>query len=161
MSRGQSLFEVVVALAISAMIVVAIVSLATVSIRNSSYSKNQSVASSYAQQATEWLRGQRDKDIAVFVQKASEDVPPSESTTYCLSDNLAVDLASRTPSSSCSDPITGTPFVRLVKLTPSTETPQPGDVKNFIEADVIVSWTDSQGEHEVVSATSFADWRQR
>jgi Tfp pilus assembly protein PilW len=52
--RGQSMFELVVAIAISALVIVTIVSLTTISIRNSNFSKNKSLASTYAQQATEY-----------------------------------------------------------------------------------------------------------
>ena len=67
MNEGQSLYELVVAIAIMALFAMAVVSLATSSIQNSTYSKNQSLASSYAQEATEWLRGQRDANINNFI----------------------------------------------------------------------------------------------
>ena len=59
---GQSLFEVVFAVAIAAMILVGIVSLATTSTRNSIFSRNNSQATKYAQEVVEWLREERDKD---------------------------------------------------------------------------------------------------
>ena len=65
-SSGQSLFEVVVALAISTLVIIAVVSLAALSIRNTDFSKNKTLASKYAQDATEWLRGQRDADFDAF-----------------------------------------------------------------------------------------------
>jgi Tfp pilus assembly protein PilV len=148
--RGQSLFEVVVAIAISAIIIVTIVALVTNSIRNSTFSKNQSLASNYAQQATEWLRGKRDEDVTQFVAKTGT------STTWCL-DSLPDDLAAvRATACSEDDVITNTNFIREVKFATTTSTG-----KTLIEADVAVSWDDSQGNHKVTSATSFADWRQR
>lgn len=155
MNKGQSLFEVVVAIAISALVIGAIVSLATISIRNSTYSKNQSLASGYAQQATEWLRGQRDTNIANFIAKAG---PQNGTTTYCLPD--LTDLTSLTPvgtPASCSNPIANTSFTRYVSFKPTTSP----TAKTLIETDVTVFWTDSQGTHEVTSATDFTDWRQR
>lgn len=161
MNKGQSLFEVVVAIAISALVLGGIVSLATNSIRNSAYSKNQSLASGYAQQATEWLRGQRDSDIASFFDKAG---PVGGTTTYCLSDSLAADLKSRNSvasSSSCIDTIINTGFIRWVTFSPTTKPSPSGGTLNLVEADVTVTWSDSQGLHKVTSATSFSDWRQR
>ena len=67
---GQSLFELVVAIAISALIIVAMVSLAVNSIQNSNFAKNKALASSYAQEAMEWLRGQRDSGVDAFISKA-------------------------------------------------------------------------------------------
>ena len=31
----------------------------------------------------------------------------------------------------------------------------------MIETNIVVSWTDSQGLHNVSSTTNFSDWRQR
>ncbi len=145
LEKGQSLFEAIVALAISALIIVAVVSLVSNSIRNSSFSRNKTLASRYAEQATEWLRGQRDSDITTFSNNAL-------TSTWCIN-NL-----SWAQSGACggSDVIQGTPFSRQVLFSINTV-----GGKDVIEADVIVFWTDSQGYHEVRSATNFADWRQR
>jgi type II secretory pathway pseudopilin PulG len=150
LDAGQSLFEVVVAIAISAIVIVTIVSLVTNSIRNSTFSKNQSLASSFAQQATEWLRGKRDENVGLFVTKTAT------STTWCL-DSLPDDLTAVRATPCLEDNvIVNTNFIREVKF--ATTNP---DGKTLIEADVTVSWDDSQGNHKVMSATSFTDWRQR
>ncbi len=143
--KGQSLFEVVIALAISALIIVALVSLVTNAIRNATFAKNSTLASRYAQEATEWLRGQRDSDIEIFTMNIA-------TPTWCLKD------LSWSQSGTCglNDVIAGTPFIREAVFTNSTL-----NGKTLIEADVTVSWEDSQGAHEVKSATNFTDWRQR
>ena len=140
---GQSLFEVVVALAISAVIVVALVSLASSSIRNATFAKNKTLASRYAEEAIEWLRGQRDSDIDTFKSN-------SLSPVWCLEN------PSWSSPGSCSsgDEISGTIFLRELSF------PDDGATE-IIEANVRVYWTDAQGEHEVRSATNFADWRER
>lgn len=143
---GQSLFELVVAIAISALIIVAIVSLTTNSIQNSNFSKNKALAATYAQQATEWLRGQRDSDINTFVTA-------SQTSAWCLQ-NLAFTIPAANPAANCTDKITGTPFSRWVTFPPDLQA-------GVIEADIVVSWTDSQGIHEVINATNFADIRQK
>ena len=103
--RGQSLFELVVAIAISALIVVAMVSLATNSIKNSQFSKNKALASSYAQQATEWLRGERDSDFVAFKNNVELSMYPSK---RCLN-NLVWTI------NQCgSEIMDGTPFKREV-----------------------------------------------
>lgn len=145
LEKGQSLFEAIVALAISALIIVAVVSLVSNSIRNSSFSRNKTLASRYAEQATEWLRGQRDADITTF-------------SNHALTPNWCINNLSWTQSGHCggSDFITNTIFGREVSFVINSI-----GGKDVIEADVIVFWTDSQGYHEVRSATNFADWRQR
>lgn len=148
LEKGQSLFELVVAIAISALIIVAIVSLTTNSIQISNFSKNKALAATYAQQATEWLRGQRDGDPTTFFAKAT-------TPAWCLQ-NLVLTTPAANPSTDCTGKITGTIFNRWVTFT---ENVQGG--KMVVEADVVVSWTDSQGVHEVINATNLADLRQR
>lgn len=146
--QGQSLFELVVAIAISALVIVAMVSLATNSIKNSIYSKNKALASSYAQQATEWLRGQRDSDITTFGTNTTAF------PKYCLP-NLDW-IRGKALEQDCTFPITGTVFKRWVIFNVTSP-----DGKTIVEANVAVSWTDSVGTHEINSATNFSDWRQR
>lgn len=144
-SGGQSLFEVVIALAISALIIVGLVSLVSNAIRNATYAKNNTLAGRYAQDATEWLRGQRDGNIEDFMTNAL-------SPTWCLS------TLDWTQSSACgvNDVITGTQFRREAAFSITA----PGG-KNVVQADLTVFWEDSQGIHEVRSATNYTDWRQR
>ena len=59
---GQSFFEVVFAIGITALILVAVVSLATKSLANSDFSKNNALALRHVQEASEWVRQQRDLD---------------------------------------------------------------------------------------------------
>jgi len=147
LQKGQSMFELVVAIAICALIIVAIVSLTTNSIRNSSYSKNKALAATYAQQATEWLRGQRDSGIDAFIT----NVLAKTDSARCLNDLSWITIAS-CPSGST---ITGTPFQRDVIFTIG------GDAETVMYADIKISWSDSAGLHQITSATSFSDWRQR
>ena len=149
-SLGQSLFELVIAVGISALILVAIVSLASNSLRNASYSKNYAIASSYVASTTEWLRAQRDTDIAAFLLHVLLNSPlPS---TYCFTNlNWNIPVACTNTQN-----ISGTPFTRQGVFTVT----YPGG-KVSVEALVTVSWIDSQGFHEVTSSTTYTDWRQR
>ncbi len=146
---GQSLFEVVVAIAISALIIVAIVSLTSNSIQNSSYSKDKTLAATYVQQATEWLRSQRDNDTNTFIEHVT-------TPTWCLN-NISAVSAWNHPGSCNGEYIVGTHFTREATFN---VTLQPNG-KNLIEANVTVKWTDTKGIHEVTSATNFSDQRER
>ena len=145
MNKGQSLFEVVAALAVVALIIVALVSLVAKAVSNANFSRNQTLASRYSQEATEWLRGERDKDFDQFRTQAS-------SSPQCLNNlswgNIGI----------CSDgeEISDTPFKREVTFTVSMVS-----AKTVIETLVKVYWSDSQGAHEARSVTNFSDWRQR
>lgn len=145
LQRGQSLFEVVIAIAVTAIIVVALVSLTSSAVRNATFSRNNTLASRYAQEATEWLRGQRDGDVDDFMNKSL--IP-----TWCLS-NLSWNQSGTCANNNV---IPGTLFVRQVNFIRTTVSG-----KVLVEARLRVSWQDTQGNHEVVSSTQFADWRQR
>ena len=145
--RGQSLFEVVVAIAISALIVTAVVALATNSIQNSSFSRDKTIATNYVQETMEWLKQERDQNSDIFNAKA--EFSRSSDITYCLSD-----LAWPTVPGSCTSDkvITGTKFTRELTFPACTD-PCP---VNIIEAQVTVYWTDSKGVHEVTSSTNLS-----
>mgnify|MGYP001565329262 FL=1 len=143
--KGQSLFEVVLALWVITAICVGIVSLTASSIRNASFSKNKTLAGRYAQEASEWLRSERDTDFIAFQTHAL-------TTTWCLS---ALDW---TKVGVCggSDNIPNTPLLRDVTFSSDLVSG-----KTIIEANIRVYWTDAQGSHETRNVTYFTDWRQR
>lgn len=149
--KGQSLFEVVVAIGISALIITAIVSLVTNSVRNSTFSKNESIASDNAQQLLEWLRGQRDTDIAGFLAKIR---PGTGSSVYCFTN---LDWSKPTSCIAGRDEISGTTFLRQGVFTDVSPSPN----KTVFNAEVTVTWADSGGDHKVTDSTDFSDWRQR
>lgn len=139
-ASGQSLFEVVFAVGIVSLILITIVSLATVSIRNSTNSRISNQAVRSIEEATEWIRGERDTtDWVAFSTKAPG--------TYCLSNLNWI----KPQACLSTDFMTGTTILRSVVLTViDTVT---------IQADVKADWTDSQGAHQTVSSTYFTKWR--
>ena len=142
--KGQSLFEVVVAVGVFAVVIAAIVGLATSSIRNTTFSRNNALATRYSQEAVEWLRTQRDTDWVNFHTNASA-VPP----TYCLKDLSWADIDDCDPS----DSIPETTLFRQVDFSDVTDT--------SVTATIVTSWSDSQGTHQVEISTEFTDWRSR
>lgn len=144
---GQSLFEVVVSLAISALVIVALVSLVSNSIRNANFSKNKSLASTYAQEASEWLRGERDSDPDLFFS-----VRAVAGLNYCIN-NLNWNSLGNCGSGST---ISGTIFTRTLSFPACSYCDN-----TLIEANIKVFWTDSQGIHQVENVTNLSDWRER
>lgn len=143
--KGQSMFEVVIALFIIAMIIVGVVSLSTTSLSNSIFSRNKTLAGRYSQEAIEWLRSQREENTALFLTNTATSL-------YCLQ------TLSWTNVGACSsaEVILGTIFTREVVFDLSVVSS-----KNIIEADVTTSWSDSRGYHEAKSITNFSDIRQK
>ena len=143
-NEGQSLFEVVLALALSTLIIVALVSLVSNSIRNASYSRNKTYATRYTQEATEWLRGERDGDWDVF--STNFLFCPTPPHVQCL-DTLAWGNCGICGDTEFVDNI----FKREVSFS-DIET-------NSVTVEVATYWTDSQGIHEVRNSTILTDWR--
>lgn len=139
------MFEVVLALFIITMIIVAVVILSTNSISNSLFSKNKTLAGRYSQEAVEWLRSERESNFNNF--SAYADLP-----TYCL-DSLSF---LNTGLCSESETISDTVFERTLYFTK-----QVSSGKTIIDATVVTTWTDSKGVHSSRSVTSFNDIRER
>jgi Tfp pilus assembly protein PilV len=146
--KGQSLFEVILAVGIAAMVLIAIVSLSTLSVSNSSSSRDTSQANRYAQEAIEWYRSVRDSNWTAFKNYAS-----SGGTTYCINDIvMSLPTPGNCPAGSF---IAGTIFQRestLSLVTTST-------TDDTVELLVIVKWNDSRGAHTLPVTTRFTDWR--
>lgn len=138
---GQSLFEVVFAVGMVALILTAIVLLSTRSIKTADFSQNRAMAGKYAQEATEWFRLQRDLlGWDIFFAKA-DDTPVSHSfgsLVFDTTDTL----------------IPGTVFSRSYTL--SEYTTDEGDLGLLLE--VKIEWTDSEGPHTVINSTKFTNW---
>lgn len=143
--KGQSLFEVVLALGVITIIMAGVVSLTVSSIRNTTFSKNKTLAGRYAQEASEWLRSERDNNFTVFETQTL-------TTVWCLPD------LNWTKIGVCgeADKISETPLFREVSFSSDTISG-----KTVIEANIKVYWTDAQGSHETRNVTYFTDWRQR
>lgn len=143
-NKGQSLFEVILALALVALIIVALVALVANSIRNSSFSKNKTYATRHTQTASEWLRGQRDEDWDVF--STNFLFCPTPPHVRCLNTLVWGNCGT------CGD----TEFIdNLFKREVSFS-----DIEvNSVTVEVRTYWLDSQGTHEVRSSTILTDWR--
>lgn len=142
--RGQSLFEVMFAVAVSSLILYAIVSVASVSVRNSNFSKNNSLATSYAQEGLEYLRELKDIDWKNLNDRTPTSSPKNLGTLTLWSYSPIV------KDSTGNDTI----FSRTVELTYQTTK----TANDTIEATVLVTWVDSQGNHEVKTVTRFTNW---
>jgi hypothetical protein len=147
---GQSLFELLVAIGISALIIVVLVSLVSNALQNATFARNMTLSGRYAQEATEWLRTQRDVSTDTFITNVSSQI----GVARCFN-NLDWNGIGGCGTST----ITGTQFIRQITFS-SKDTVVDGETKTIIEADIVVFWTDSKGYHETRSATDFSDWRQ-
>jgi len=136
LNSGFTLVELLVALTLVMLVIVAVVGLAAVSIKTSYRAKGGTEAKRYAEEAMEWLRQEKKTNWDLFYQKTG-----TAPTSYCLNQ---LNLASHPP---CSDTINGI-YQREVKLERIAD--------NQIKATVTVKWTDSQGTHLIPLTTVLA-----
>lgn len=144
--EGQGLIEVLTALAVVLLVVVALIKATTVSMKSSDFSKTQTQATSYAQEAIEWIRSERDRDWGNIADRATSE-PGSK---YCLAS-----LDWNNPDS-CGNGdedllVADSRFKREVTVKDVT-----GD---RIEIEVIVIWQDASGEHQSKLTTYLSNWR--
>ncbi|CAN5325257.1 hypothetical protein BH10PAT1_BH10PAT1_4310 [soil metagenome] len=134
--KGQSFFEVIVAMALISIVLITLVALASVSIRASAFSRNQTQASRFTGQAAEWLTAEKSASWTTFLVHAS-------TPQWCLTS------LSWLQSGDCSDFISGTIFTRTLNLTKNAD--------GSVSADVVTQWEDAQGVHSVPTSVIFTN----
>ncbi|MBI4089395.1 MAG: type II secretion system protein [Candidatus Levybacteria bacterium] len=81
-SRGQTLLEILLAFGVSILVLSAIIVVVNASLSNAQYTKNQSLANSYAAEAMSVVKQIRDSNWSNFISYVT-------GTTYCLDQNKA------------------------------------------------------------------------
>lgn len=140
--NGQSLLEVIVALAVVLLVVLALVRAVVTAVRSSDFAKKSAQASSFAQEGMESMRAFRDASWTVF---------------WAAATGVNRDLSGSTPGGSClTTPNLANTFIRCVKMEQITD-PDPN--KNKVKTAVTVSWTDSNGTHKSEQISYFTKWQ--
>lgn len=144
-SRGQSLLEVLVALAVALLVILALVRATTVAIRNADFAKKQAQASSYAQGGMENIRAYRDASWTNF---------------WVAADGNNHGLSGAVPSGACPSPTIPNlpPFTRCSKLEKVDLDPDIAGVDS-VKATVTVFWIDSSGTHQSQQISYFSKWK--
>ncbi len=125
--KGQTIIEVLVALGAAVVVVTAIAIVVISAINNTQYSKNQNLATQYAQQGMEILRQIRDSTYATF---------NTYNGTYCLDKDQTV-LGGTVVD--CTTPNVDS-YIRKVVIEKSS----PGCGNVITKVTVQVSWTDEK-----------------
>lgn len=173
--KGQSLIEVLIALAVTTIVIIALIIVVLAGLKNAQFAQNQSKATRYAEQAIDQIKTVRDWDQQVIVfQDNAAPLPCGSCGNNCkFSDLWNCHLTPGSGTSPCSTHtgvnITGCYF-DLVSGPGLSEPALPSSISEnlndsgltrevFISDDestyqaeknviVRVSWTDSSGEHE-------------
>lgn len=143
--KGQSLVEVIIALAFATIIIIALVTITIKSIRSATFARNNSQATKFAQEGLEWIRSQRDQmDWNSFISNVKDG-------TYCINN-----LNWLTPSS-CGTDLINNLFQRTVIFI-ETDT---AECYGGVGATVNVAWNDSTGTHTSNQKTCFSNWQEK
>jgi Tfp pilus assembly protein PilV len=135
---GQSLVEVLAAIAITSVVVVALLGLGSVAVRSATASRNRASATSYAQEGIEAVRSIRDRSFSAL--------PSAGGSLYRLSKiNGSWFFTSGTETIE-------NLFSRDVRIV-STGT------SGKVQVVVNVTWTDNTGSHTVSLDTYLTNWR--
>lgn len=145
--QGQSLFELLGAIAVIGIILIAIVALATRSIKNSTLSSNTTEATKFSQEALEWAREQRDIDWNSFAARGT-----ASGSTYCL-DTLSWDNSG---TCSSTELIPDTRFKRQATLMHN-----PATSPNSVEVDIVTSWDEGGATKQSRSTTKLTNWKNK
>lgn len=143
LSSGQSLIELLVALTLMMLLVVAVVGLATVSVKTSYFAKKETAAKRYAEELVEWLREQKKSDWTSFLF----DKSTTEGQVYCFNTSP---IASWPSVGVCSNATLDGMYKREVTLSRSLD-------NSSVVVTVVVSWEDSSGLHETKLVSNFAN----
>ena len=159
--KGQTLLELIVVVAVSVIVVGALVFATIASLRNASFSKNQSLATKLAQEGIEKVRSARDRgdpiggnftisgvtitswqDPNLWTQQISPNCLPNCYFKFGSSGFQHLTAASDIPSTA-EDPLGDGKFKRVIVLADDSTTYQ--QQKKITS---IVRWTDFSGPHE-------------
>ena len=136
------MIEILIAISVLVVILAGLAKLATVQIRNSTFSQNQNQSSKLAQQAVEWVRSQRDADWVVFA---------THTGNFCLNS-----LSWTTGICAANDYSLESKFKRQASISDNSS---PAGSNNSRQVTVTVSWRDSSGTHTVTSETTLTNWK--
>ena len=151
--HGQTLIEILVAVAVVVLVLVAIVSRVVDAVSNANFSRSQVMSTRFSQEGIEWSRSQRDRlGWQNFV--AALDGNP---VTYCLSDVTSNPQLETLLPGSCTTTIAGTLFTREVNFA-YTDVPDPdGDL---VQVTAQVTWEDRIGDHATTLSTVLSRWKK-
>lgn len=142
--RGQSFVELIAALVVVSIALTALVGLVTKSIANSTFTRNKTLATNYAEETMEWLRGQRDLGWSTSFYART-------GSNWCLVSLSWTSGGTHTGTCGATEVVTGTIFRRELTFTRVNA--------STVNATVSLKWTDSIGTHEAASTTTFTNWK--
>jgi prepilin-type N-terminal cleavage/methylation domain-containing protein len=142
LQKGLSIVEVLIAVSILSMIFIAASYATSISLSRSKYNQDRILASRYADELEEWLRGEKESEWSSFVAKSAS----SPGLTYCFNSTTI----SWPASGSCGSTFgLNNRFKREVVLS---------GTGTQVDVEVTVQWKDASRTYSVPVDTVFVLW---
>lgn len=142
----MTLLEVLIFVSILTMIFLTIAYATTQSIKRTIYNQKKIIATHYAEEVQEWMRGEKESDWAIFTTRSD--------TTYCLNSSVTTCSTAGTcwdadVACDADDYTLGNGYKRSSALT-----------TNGSRIDIIttVEWTEGPNTYSVPISTTFSRW---
>ena len=143
--RGQSIIEVVIAGALISTAIIACLTLVNYTQKQASFSRNLNTATTYNNQAADWIRSERENlGWTTLVNKLENDSASRNSVTYCLNDLPTAqgqDFTSLTPGDCGTTYISTTIFSRMMTADVSNLIANPNS--GIVTIVIATSWMDT------------------
>jgi type II secretory pathway pseudopilin PulG len=148
---GQSLFEVILALAITALMLTAIVTLTSRGVATSTNSKLKTQANRYVHNAMGFIRSEKERLVAIggWTLFVNTIVPSPPDDVWCMTDLAFNYNGECTADMYVLDQDNTRIFKRTMKATID---------QNTIKIEVWVRWKDEKGDHETYSISNISNW---
>lgn len=143
---GMVFLEVVMAITIVGIVLVASVALIARSLSASTSARDRAMATSLAEETQEWLRSQRDSSWQSFYSRANG--------VWCLRSLSWTSGGTR--AGACTETDTASGTVNMIREVTFTRS---GFANQTVTATVVVRFSDSLGQHQSESTAIYTNWR--
>ena len=144
--KGMTLLEVLIFVYILTLIFLTIAFTTTQSIKRTIYNQQKIIATHYAEEVHEWMRGEKETDWAIFATRSD--------STYCLNQSITVCHAAGSCWSENVECVADDYSLANKYKRSSTLTTQG----SLIDVTTIVEWKDGANTYTIPLSTTFSRW---
>ncbi len=143
---GMTLLEVLIFVSILTLIFLTIAFATTQSIKRTLYNQQKIIATHYAEEVHEWMRGEKESDWAIFASRADTTYCMNESVTTC---HAAGSCWSENTACAADDYALGSKYKRSSTLTTNG---------SLIDVTTTIEWKDGVNTYSLPLETTFSRW---
>lgn len=149
MKKSFSLIEVLIFISILSLFFATAAAVVTISLRNMKINEHKILATRYAEELLEWLRGEKEEDWTMFVSLRTD---AAETRTYCFNSQLT----SNWPAVSNCQSYYGISGINPVIYKRSASLKRNGE--NQVDVLITVDWQEAGVNYSVPIKSTFTLW---